>query len=523
MRSLNLPKANDDAALAMSDPDELARWLAMLPFAQPQYCAQLLTEQVEQLLQCQLELSRRIQLRTHFLQTIEKILPALRQEQRHYLLVQPSRSWKCAETAQSLWWSLHRLDKLIVVERYASNWLLARYRSKISLLTDAMHSARTLAFHSASDYLPLPQGYWHDLYQLWQLACEETPEEERECRLQDGPAVLFRQIVLLGMTASNRFAQAEQEQLQAMIRKYAPLLALHPADDNQQAAFLFHPELDAPPRFVSGKRPALESHNFWWHADTNAILPLLHERIAVLTRMHFAQKSHDTADERLLTKNLLQQWKSPQTRRSTRYQKHEEMQLVSQIQACWFAANLDNWQPPSWDNTGDDSENTSTAPVPPPPPAHYSMVNLSSQGMQLRGMHSQHNIRCGELVMLRTGEQSWQPGLIRWINNIHHGTLLEFGVEFIAQRANSAMTIPVITFLQDRPQMALLLPAIDVLDQPSLLLLPGRQFEDLKEFRVYSSKGEQRLRLTRLFQQSSFYQLCEFRYESQPVAPHHPQ
>lgn len=512
MLTLSVPSPWQDPALTMTDTAGTEQWLAALPLLQPQECAQQIIAQLGQLNACILPLAQRQRLLALYQTHSERLLPLLLQEARPLELSNVLRARAAANGAQQLLLTLHHGHKLVAVEQSQSKRLF-NGKARLDILTQTLLSARDLLWLSARSYSNLPQGFWLDCHRIKLFAGKQAGDEL---------AVAYRQILLLGMTACNRFSPSELEHLLPLIRKYAPLLQLrqHEQLPAEQNIFVFHPDLDSPPRFLA-ELPLRDHSANWWQADASAIIAQLQERIASLTRMHYADPQASTDDEKQLSLRLRQQWEQPPHRRLPRHLSGGRLQLVSLLPACWFVANKADWGFPVPDeSTPDDSDEADLlsalsfqppARPPPPPPSEFDIVNTSGSGLLLRGQVRQHPIRAGEIVLLHQARQPWQLGIVRWVNLLPQGLRIEYGVELAGVTPQAVMSRPVITHHADRFQMALQLPALPALDTPAMLLLPGRQYEKLREFRIIDQDGEQVVRLTRLAIQTAHYQFAEFR------------
>ena len=76
------------------------------------------------------------------------------------------------------------------------------------------------------------------------------------------------------------------------------------------------------------------------------------------------------------------------------------------------------------------------------------------------------------------------------------------------------MVMPVITHPNDQFQMALLLTPPAGSQRKPMLVLAGRPYQKLREFRLLTREGEQLVRLTALDAQTAYYQFVEFQPSS---------
>lgn len=506
MLSLNLPVPQQDSALAMTDPTAIQQWLSALPYAQADSCALQLHHAISQLNQCIINAPLRTRLLQHYQTAIERILPVLLQDARPHELSHTPRARNAATQCQQLLLSLHHGHKLAATERARSSDLFFSNQAKLDIFTQALLSARDLVWLGARSYSTLPAGFWQDCHQLYHFASQQSWITRSATGKGDSLALLYRQILLLGMTACNRFSPPELEHLLPLIRKYATQLRLtqHARLPADRRIFVFHPALDSPPRFLAAL-PLNDDKLQLWQADVSDILTQLQERIAGLTRLQHANPQRETEEEKQLSLRLYQQWEQPQQRRLPRRQATEKLQLVSLLAPCWFVANNASWHFPHCSDTAPEA-------ALPPAPTEFDIINTSGSGLRLRGHVQRHPIRTGEIVLLCPKESShWQLGIVRWVNLLPQGLQLEYGVELAGLSPQPVMSRPVITHASDRHQMALRLPALAKLDTPSLLILSGRQYDKLREFHIIDHDGEHTIRATRLAMQTAHYQFVEYR------------
>ena len=528
MLQLNVPAPRQDAALTFTDPAAVIEWLAALPYAQTQACAHQLITQLEQLNNSQLATELRARLLSLYQQAGDRLLPALGIEARPSEISHTPRARQAAVLTLALLQQLHLGDKLLAIANCQGTPRFFNSKTRYKTLAQAMRSARDLAWASTRYYTPLPAGFWQDSHRMaaytTQLGDSNTDKSAEDL------GVLYRQLLLLGITNSNRFSSAEQEHLLMLIRKYAFYIQLqqHQHPPANTFIFVFHPDLDSPPRFLA-ELPLRGEQWQWWQADTSLVLQQLQERISSLARMQLAHPEQETEEEKQLSQRLRQQWEYPAHRRHPRLPLRVPVQLVSQLAPVWFVANKASWTltglpqaeaqhhaEPELDVAVDDEDfipaliRQITRPL-PPPPSTLDLINTSSNGMMLRGLAQHHPLRCGEIILLHEPNQAWQLGVVRWVNLLQPALRIETGIELLSPGPEAIMTRPVITHPTDRFQMALRLPAFELQRHPPLLLLPGRQFEKQREIRILDQHGESHVRLTTLFMQTAHYQLVEFK------------
>lgn len=534
MLNLSLNTPHLDPVMVMCDPDQLEAWLHHLPYAQPFDCAQLIRDALAQLNCIKLPPATRLQLLRLYLLAQDKLLPVLEAEARPGDLTSYSRARGAALLAQHLSILIHNGFKRVLLDRSQEHGLFALDRHKLEALNLAMLSARQLALLYARTYTPLPAGFWHDCHQIFLYVLQQGWDSKALNDKEDSLGSLYRQLLLLGLTACNRMEPALIDYTLLLIRKYAKCLHLVQIDrlPERHGAFLYQPEADSPPRFHS-ELPASQMPSHWWVIDTQALQHELMEKLLSLQRL---AQSHneDTrlAEEIRRVLHLMQAWQSAPQRRHARHDSQQQVELVTLLPTCWFIANQASWDfatpaeaalPPLANHTdgvevhGSDESNSTAAkhtrPL-PPAPATVTMHNLSASGMLLRGESPQHPLRTGELAMLRLPGKLWHLAVIRWVNLRGEGMEAECGLEQLGPIPDAVMLMPVITHPNDHFQMALHLPALPRSGRAAMLVIPGRQYQKLREFRMLTARGEQLIRTTTLDSQTAYYQFVEYRPSS---------
>lgn len=147
-------------------------------------------------------------------------------------------------------------------------------------------------------------------------------------------------------------------------------------------------------------------------------------------------------------------------------------------------------------------------------PVHEAnMVDTSPGGYCVRWAEDPPSgLQTGELLSIREhGDQRWSLAVVRWMRHVpNNGTLM--GMQLVAPIA-----LPVgarQTNRKDGDQQylrALLLPAMKVLRQPAMLVLPRVPFSEGQRLLINQSGTEVKAHLTRLIAQTDAFSQFEFR------------
>ncbi|NJN51163.1 MAG: hypothetical protein HC809_04665 [Gammaproteobacteria bacterium] len=125
---------------------------------------------------------------------------------------------------------------------------------------------------------------------------------------------------------------------------------------------------------------------------------------------------------------------------------------------------------------------------------------------------TQSQLISGELIAIREPQDTrWVLAVIRWIR--HHGAI-QMGVELLSPRAIPVAILP----LQRRgspsePQRALLLPAIETIAQPAMLITPRLPFRESQKVQIQrqgvhaTAQLMRRVHMTESFTQFTFRML----------------
>lgn len=533
MLNLSLSAPHLDPVMVMCDPDQLDVWLQHLPYTQPYECAQMIRDALAQLNCIKLPPSSRLLLLRLYLQAQDRLLPVLEAEARPGELTTYARARRAALLAQHLSILIHNGFKRVLLDRSHEHGLFALDRHKVEALNLTMLSARQLALLYARTYTMAPPGFWRDCHQIFLYALAQGWEGKALNEKEDSVGSLYRQLLLLGMTSCNRMEPALIDYTLLLIRKYAKCLHLVQVDrlPERHGAFAYRSEQDGPPRFYS---EAPEHGHIFWIVDTQHLQQELLEKLLSLQRL-LQNRSDDTvlAEELQRVLRLMQEWQSAPQRRYPRHDSHQDVELVTLLPTCWFIANHAEWdfpQPlaadaepaPDMLPTGEPAsllpDDTTTTPrfqrPLPAAPSRITMLNLSAGGMLLRGESHHHPLRTGELAMLRVPGKAWHLASVRWVNLRGEGMEAECGLEQLGPLPEAVMVMPVITHPNDQFQMALLLTPPAGSQRKPMLVLAGRPYQKLREFRLLTREGEQLVRLTALDAQTAYYQFVEFQPSS---------
>lgn len=505
---LALPALDMDPRLVDTNPDSVASWVECLPYTDLHECGRQLLDALRNLSRTPMDVGNRHKLLLQYLKGLDRYYPVLESEIIQTDLTSAPRTRQLAMLGAALFEAIFVAFKLTLTERLAKRGLLEREQQRIELLLYTMMAARQLLNICCQSYSPPPAGFWHDCHQLYSFALARG-WQEKHLEKDDSPDQIYRQILLLGLTSTNRLSMPELLVAKQLIMDLAGQAALIPVEaiQGQAHGYLVDASRDEPPRFLRIQAETLEAGCYL--LDLAPAVTLLTHSIEQLAKVqNSSNHPGQLYDELTLLQSLAAEWQQPRRRRHQRLPIQEVIELIATVPSIWYRSNG-----MSWVQAGNEQAAPPATTRAPPPPSLFVIVNQSATGFLLRGQPRGQTLRAGEAILLT------QPGkpdtaqlcMVCWVSLLPDGVDVECGVEIIGKQPQPIMVMPTITHPSDAPQFALRLPAIDSLRRPVLLLMPGRLFSRLREFRLWDGKGESLIRSSRLDKQSPHFQLMEYR------------
>ncbi|WP_293935469.1 hypothetical protein [Iodobacter sp.] len=394
-----------------------------------------------------------------------------------------------AQQAQSLLRSLHQTFIRITLLRSNETSLFISSRPRLEAFGMALESGWQLACLYARTLAPLPPGFWLSCHQLF-TEIHTLGWAKRSLKNGSSLGALYRQILLLGISASNRLEPQKMALLFKIVREEARFSDLVQLDQtlNEQGAFIYQTDSDEAPRFA---HELPEPEQIWWTIETQGTLKQLSSRLQLLLA-----QSEDRHFEIQLIGRLLQEWAAPPRRQHFRLRRSngEQIQLISLWSRCWdiAAGHIDEAAPE---------------------PAKLNICNISASGLLLQGESLNQPLQAGEILMLRRGGQHWQLGLVRWLSLRGDGLSSECGIELIGRSPEAVHIAPITSLGADTLAPALSLAPDIRRGHSGMLILAGKQYQAMRMFTVHDSRGICKVRATRLVMQTAYYQFIETRLE----------
>lgn len=508
------------------DPQNIADWLTRLPFAQPSRAAKLLVDALLMLSETPLKPELRLQLTQLYNDAAVQLARVAEQSLALHEITSSVEAQALATLTLTALNEVYTNWRVCLDEQMAMRGWFKRDQAKIEVLDNTIHCALTTLAWAKQNYLPLPRGFWLDGHALFRTAEEhgwvksgkaDTRQLHQQFALfrsaeergwvKNGKAdtrQLYQQLLLLGLTDTHRLTEDQIRWLRLSLPELAAKVHLQPlgAMREQRGGYLLDTDSDTPPRFMH-MAPKADAKNWLW-LDLDEVIADLGVRQAALENAEY--ESAPQHDELELAQKLAQDWSQPQRRRHNRTDTDSDLAIVSQLPAIWYALNGSRWQP-----LGVHESLARAVRRTPQPPSQMRVVNQSPLGLMLRGTPEGHSLRAGDILLAQRDEVSIGVFFVRWLSLQAERPEMECGVERLSQDARPAEAMPSITHNGDTFQLALLLPGEPKLGVSERLLMPGRPFSRLKELRLRDEHGERLVRLTRVVNQSPYYQVMEFR------------
>lgn len=506
MPPLVLPKKDMDPQLVDTQPASVAAWLERLPYTNLAECGKLLGQGLHQLGRVQMDPMQRYKLLKLYLKALDRYYPLLESEAQSGDAATSPKMRLLAAIGVKLFANLFMAFKQTLNEKLARHGLLEREQPKQELLLYTMMAARQYLNISQQNYCPLPGGFWLDCHQLYGLALQRG-WQDKSLAGDDSLAVIYRQLLLLGLTATNRLSTADMQlarQLAYELAKQVELLPLAQLQEGRQGYVLDLRE-DAPPRYLPAKPSPSQPDCFL--LEFSGALASMRKSLAQLRKTSSGGAHPMLNDEVRLLTSLAEEWQRPRRRRHRREDAHAAAEIVAGVAAIWHRVNGGSWQPA---DAAPDEDGSHLRP--PSSPCLLTVANRSESGYLLRGLPLEQPLRAGEVLLLDLAGAA-QLCAVRWLLMQPASAEVECGVEILGPRPQPVRAMPSITHSGDNFQRGLRLPASA--DSPALLLLPGHPFSQLREFRLRDENGEQLIRVSRLHQQSPHFQLMEYRPSDQ--------
>ncbi|WP_313026968.1 molecular chaperone [Pseudomonas lopnurensis] len=549
-------------------------WLAGLPKANLGETARQLYQALIELNQLRLPSETRLQLLELLRPDVHFVCQHLEKHYLNQPIVLGERPRKVAGLCQALQNHLAVGYKLIVV-RAPSQPGRNRQQLLTLALQRAIHSLGSLQLRSTQLYGPAPEGLWLELHQLYQLAVEQSSERllVRDPLARHAQGLSAEQsylaALLLGCARCNQMRQQSIARLAAALEAWSALVNLQPATATATGSlFFFSPQIDGPPRYRS--LFADKDPQRLLGIDPRPLVERIEEHLRLapdnreLTRLPAAKGLDDD-----LLRHLSSAWGDISERSFQRIPAQGSLTLCIGMTAVHYhlagqrpfnevlelpqssncaVFKLHNGAPDIWANAFDAQSGSAeprlvhdhiefvrprlqraeaassrpkieigTAAASSPSESHplfdVKLVDHSPGGYCLAWPGEvPAQLQAGELLGLRDGSaKTWSVAVVRWIRQMRGGGM-QMGVELIAPRAQPCGLRLLRKVDQGSEYLrALLLPAIDAISQPAMLIAPRLPFQEGHKVQINRNGEQQRAVLSRRRAHTGNYNQFEYR------------
>ena len=435
--------------------------------------------------------------------------------------------------------------KTVLQDMHASNaWQKNRETMALAVERAIRHLALSL-LRSYQVYIPYPAGIWREIHGLYRYAeanagqADLVPSASDDGAAQTSVRKSYLQAVLLGLCGPYQLPPNECSQVYAFLAHWADEAAISQALEVRDTAghFLIDLSADLPPTLF----PRDVKSRIAPHLRDLATIDLARSVHALIGRLQKGESPStlnlgaDCIDSACIDmlQRMLKFWGVNLRRKfSRRAKKDTQLSVCAGLKALHFFS---------------DGQRSFAPPV-PVGPALDAVTEIDMQGQQTRSFNNIEDVKSNamdenfriehwwirdesaaglsllhlgeESVAVRVGDllgfyndeaRSWRVGLARWLKNPEM-TKLEMGVEMIAPSARPVAVRPHTSDNKGTSEysQALLLPAVEVLRQPTSLIVARGAFQAGQDLWLADGHGEPRRvhPLTTIERSASFEQFA---------------
>ena len=512
---LTLPDPDPKLARAVeTNPQRLRQWLIALP-AGAQEAGRMLLDALSTLNRIKLEPEERIKLLQEYQNSLEMLTGAFESAYASPGLPMKESARQAAQLALNLWGEMALGWKLALMDKVDKKFTFFTSSKMLPVLLQAVMYSFWRVYQVCSRlFQPMPSGMWAEIHQLFRYAAENRFLDERKT---DNPkekstrpiATLYKQILLLALADPQRFSGAELDKIIEIIESYAMYAHFQPVSKLNSSAgfFLVELELDQPPHFV-GNRSLEQLPGQSILIDTIELAKKLHKaEMNVEAKVPLANDRQKVQMWLEILRRVIRQWSiSPQRL----YQRIPAQSLVEV--ALGFQATVQQLNDglPLSNQPVDLTEQLAAINDLERCVMPWQVVNESPGGYAIlaRDLPSEQ-AKPGEIVAIRAnGGQNWMVASIRWLQQRHDGAT-EMGLQVMSAKAQPVLMRPLQSAAAN--QVAILLPAIAVLQQAQRIIALKGSYTPLREFMLLTTEGVSiKIRSAKLIEQQMGYDLFEY-------------
>lgn len=454
-------------------PKQVEAWLLRLPMSNPVEAGEELADYLSTLNRADVNHDARAKVIERLYPVVEDVVGALREHYGAVSLPLPNKQRRNAELAQRLLLETADCYKALTLE-----WLGKRFRLFGGNPLPLYLQRTLLALQSVLDvcyeiHESCPHGLWVDLHQTYNYALRNglqgaVPEGSKQMLSLEQ---IYMSTLLLALADPYHFPQSELLWAKDIIARFANLAKLYPADEATRGSagvFLVEVNTDTPPRPL-----AREPHPLNPRWDILLTTTDLAKHLALVgthlrgqedvDKLGLPDAARDPAYASML-RRLKLNWGASLQRMAQR-RRH---QSGREFDVCLGFKSVHTLMSPQV--SSDAIVYGNVAHEPAPVRVRCKTVNDSMGGLSLRHSGPGIQVRVGDVVGIRQGDDAWSIGLVRWFRIAEAGELF-FGVQLLAPQADAVQIRRVDTGRQ-WPGL-LLLPNPVTRQAPMLLSLPS--------------------------------------------------
>lgn len=495
--SLNLPERIPGLSHAVeTDPRKLKDWLIALPTAHVLEAGRQILDPLAALNRVQLSVDERVRLLEQYQTSLELLIGGFEAAYAAAGIPMKDKARQAGILARNLWHELALGWKVALVERMEKRSLFGGNKQVPQYVANVLLAYWRLYLVCCRLYMPLPEGVWHEVHQLFMLAAENRYLDEPSEPKNRTIAILYKRFLLLSLVDPMRFSAQEFDRVLDILDHYGHFAHFVPASRQQVggACFLIELDQDAPPRYI-GQRGMDEILGSVILLDTRDLARQLHKaELAVESKAPAANHRERLQEKLEILRRVILQWTIAPHRTFPRLPASSMVDIVQGLR------NVSMQLLPGAAET--DMQAT-----------RWQVLNESPGGYAVRAIQVEdESVRSGQVVAVRpSGATHWQVAVVRWLQQHDDGTV-EIGLQVLAMQPNPVMLSPLVEGTGQMAPYALLLPEIPVLKQPQRLISPKGFYMPLREVRLSSTQGDRIVRTGRLIEQQPGYELFEFQW-----------